>query len=119
MFSLLQLLMVFLLEETQRDTGKLWSNEGVFHMNEEKLNEVSALTEVDSKDITKNKIGKKIVLVYYYLIQLGFLAISGFIGLLFGLTGQMGKILYTSLKLKVLGKKLLKRQLLVKNLHLL
>jgi hypothetical protein len=54
-------------------------------MNEEKLNEVSALTEVDSKDITKNKIGKKIVLVYYYLIQLGFLAISGFIGLLFGL----------------------------------
>lgn len=54
-------------------------------MNEEKLNEVGALTEVDSKDINKSKIRKKITLVYYYLIQLGFLAISGFIGFLFGL----------------------------------
>ncbi len=54
-------------------------------MNEEKLNEVGTLAEVDSKDIDKNKIRKKITLVYYYFIQLGFLAISGFIGFLFGL----------------------------------
>ncbi|MHA1514328.1 MAG: hypothetical protein ACTSPF_02225 [Candidatus Heimdallarchaeaceae archaeon] len=54
-------------------------------MNEEKLNEVGALTEVETKDITKKKIRNKITLVYYYLIQLGFLAISGFIGFLFGL----------------------------------
>jgi hypothetical protein len=54
-------------------------------MNEEKLNEVGALTEVDSKDITTNKIENKVSLVYYYLIQMGFLAISGFIGFLFGL----------------------------------
>jgi len=53
-------------------------------MNEEKLNEVGALTEVETKDITKKKIRNKITLVYYYLIQLGFLAISGFVGYLFG-----------------------------------
>ncbi len=54
-------------------------------LNEEKLNDVGALAEVDSKDINKNKIRKKITLIYYYLIQLVFLAISGFIGFLFGL----------------------------------
>jgi len=53
-------------------------------MNEEKLNEVGSLTEVESKDITKKKIRNKITLLYYYLIQLGFLAISGFVGYLFG-----------------------------------
>ncbi|MHA1201141.1 MAG: hypothetical protein ACTSQ4_01295 [Candidatus Heimdallarchaeaceae archaeon] len=54
-------------------------------MNEEKLNEVGALTDVDSKDITQNKFKKKITLVYYYFIQLGFLAISSLIGYIFGL----------------------------------
>ncbi len=54
-------------------------------MNEEKLNEVGALTEVEAKDIDKNKIRKKITLVYYYFIQLGFLVISGFTGFLLGL----------------------------------
>lgn len=54
-------------------------------MNEEKFKEVGAIAEVDSKDITKKKIRKKIILVYYFFIQLGLLAISGFIGLLFGL----------------------------------
>lgn len=54
-------------------------------MNEEKLNAVGALTEVDSEDINKNKIEEKITLVYYYIIQLGFLAFSGLIGFIFGL----------------------------------
>jgi hypothetical protein len=54
-------------------------------LNEEKLNEVGELVEVDSQDITKNKIRKKITLVYYYFIQLGFLAISSLVGYLFGL----------------------------------
>ncbi|MBY9001815.1 MAG: hypothetical protein KGD64_12930 [Candidatus Heimdallarchaeota archaeon] len=54
-------------------------------MNEEKLNEIGALTDVESADITKNKIRRKITLFYYYLVQLGFLAISGVAGLLFGL----------------------------------
>jgi len=54
-------------------------------MNEEKLNEVGKLAEVDSKDITQNKFKKKITLVYYYFIQLGFLAISSLAGFLFGL----------------------------------
>ncbi len=54
-------------------------------INEKKLEEVGALTEVGSADITKNKIRAKITLVYYYLIQLGFLVVSGFIGYLFGM----------------------------------
>jgi hypothetical protein len=57
-------------------------------MNEEKLNEVGKLTDVGTKDITKNKIGRKITLIYYYLIQLGLLFISGFVGYLFGLNGK-------------------------------
>ena len=54
-------------------------------MNEEKLYAVGELVEVDSKKITKNKIRMKITLVYYYFIQIGFLAISSLIGYLFGL----------------------------------
>lgn len=54
-------------------------------MNEEKLNEVGELVEVDSNDITQNKFKKKITLVYYYFIQLGFLALSSLIGYIFGL----------------------------------
>lgn len=57
-------------------------------MNEEKLNEIGKLAEVESKDITTNKIGRKITLIYYYLIQLGLLTISGFVGYLFGLNGK-------------------------------
>ena len=57
-------------------------------MNEEKLNEVGKLTDVGIKDITTNKIGRKITLIYYYLIQLGLLTISGFVGYLFGLNGK-------------------------------
>ncbi|MHA1201140.1 MAG: hypothetical protein ACTSQ4_01290 [Candidatus Heimdallarchaeaceae archaeon] len=57
-------------------------------INEKKLEEVGALTEVESKEITKKKIGRKIALVYYYIVQIGFLAISGFIGYLFGLNGK-------------------------------
>ena len=54
-------------------------------MNEEKLNEVGALTEVDSKDLTKKKIRNKITLVYYYLIQFAFLVFSSLVGVAFGL----------------------------------
>ena len=54
-------------------------------MNEEKLNEVGALTEVESKDITKKKIRNKITLVYYYLIQFTFLVFSSLVGVAFGL----------------------------------
>lgn len=54
-------------------------------MNEKKLNEVGKLTEVDSKDITQNKFKKKITLMYFYFIQLGYLAISSLVGYLFGL----------------------------------
>lgn len=54
-------------------------------MNEEKLNEVGALTKIDSKDLTKNKIRNKITLVYYYLIQFAFLVFSSLVGVAFGL----------------------------------
>ncbi len=54
-------------------------------MNEEKLNEVGALTEVDSKDITRRKVIKKITLGYYYLIQFAFFLFSSLVGLVFGL----------------------------------
>ena len=50
-------------------------------MNEEKLNEVGALTEVESKDLTKKKIRNKITLVYYYLIQFAFFILSSLGGL--------------------------------------
>lgn len=54
-------------------------------MNEEKLNEVGALTEVESKDLTKKKIRNKITLVYYYLIQFAFLVFLSLVGVAFGL----------------------------------
>ncbi len=54
-------------------------------MNEEKLNEVGALTEVDSKDLTKKKIRNKITLVYYYLIQFAFFVFLSLVGVAFGL----------------------------------
>ena len=54
-------------------------------INENKLEEVGALTEVESKDINPKKIKRKIALVYYYLIQFVFLATSGLIGFLFGI----------------------------------
>ena len=57
-------------------------------MNEEKLNEVGALTEVDSKDLTKKKIRNKITLVYYYLIQFAFFILSSLGGLVLGLYGK-------------------------------
>ena len=57
-------------------------------MNEEKLNEVGELVEVDSKDITKSKVKKKVTLIIFYFIQLGFLAISSFVGFLFGLSNN-------------------------------
>ncbi|MBY9001814.1 MAG: hypothetical protein KGD64_12925 [Candidatus Heimdallarchaeota archaeon] len=54
-------------------------------MNEEKLNEIGALAEVESAAITDNKVRRKISLMYYYFIQLGFLIMSGIAGLIFGL----------------------------------
>jgi len=57
-------------------------------INEDKLEEVGDLVDVDSSNLSKNGFRKKITLIYYYLIQLGFLAISGFVGYLFGLNGK-------------------------------
>ncbi|MHA1418558.1 MAG: hypothetical protein ACTSVO_02840 [Candidatus Heimdallarchaeaceae archaeon] len=54
-------------------------------INENKLEEVGALTEVESKDINPKKIKRKIALIYYYLIQSVFLATSGLIGFIFGI----------------------------------
>jgi len=54
-------------------------------MNEEKLDEVGALADVESKDLTKKKIRKKVTLVYYYLIQFAFLVFSSLVGVAFGL----------------------------------
>jgi len=54
-------------------------------MNKEKLNEVGALTEIESKDITQKKIKKKLTLAYYYIIQFAFFIFSSLVGLAFGL----------------------------------
>ena len=54
-------------------------------INEDKLEKVGDLVDVDSNNLTKNGFRKKITLIYYYFIQFGFLAISGLIGILFGL----------------------------------
>ena len=57
-------------------------------MNKEKLNEVGALTEIESKDITQKKIRKKLTLAYYYIIQFAFFIFSSLGGLVLGLYGK-------------------------------
>ena len=57
-------------------------------MNEEKLNEVGALADIESKDLTKKKIRNKITLTYYYLIQFAFFILSSLGGLVLGLYGK-------------------------------
>lgn len=54
-------------------------------MDEKKLEEVGALTDVNPNDLTKNGFRKKITLVYYYLIQFAFFIFSSLVGLVFGL----------------------------------
>ena len=57
-------------------------------INEEKLEKVGDLIDVDSSNITRNGLKKKITLVFYYLIQFGFFIFSSLVGLIFGLIGN-------------------------------
>ena len=57
-------------------------------INEDKLEKVGDLVDVDSNNLTKNGLKKKITLIYYYLIQFGFFIFSSLVGLGFGLYGN-------------------------------
>ncbi len=54
-------------------------------INENHLEKVGDLVDVNTSDLTKNRFGKKITLVYYYLIQFSFFIFSSLVGLVFGL----------------------------------